>query len=121
MARVLVVEDEPTVREVLAVHLTTLGHAADMAENGARALDVARRTRPDVVLIDIIMPGMNGIETLRRLRDLLPDAGFVMISGADDQDLAMRALELGAFDYIRKPFDLDYLDRILRVRLATSP
>jgi two-component system OmpR family response regulator len=120
MARVLVVDDEPTVREVLAVHLATLGHAADTAEDGARALDLARRTRPDVVLIDIMMPGMNGIETLRRLRALLPKAGFVMISGADDQNLAIRALELGAFDYLRKPFDLDYLERILKVRLATS-
>ena len=120
MPAILVVDDDPEVREILAQHFRAAGHAAVTAAGGALAVEMARRARPDIVLIDILMPEMDGIETLRQLRPLLPGAGFIMISGANDKSLAEQALEMGALDYVGKPFAFDYLDRIVQLHIATS-
>jgi len=120
VAAIMVVDDDPTTRAMLALHFRASGHAAVTAARGNLAVEMVRRARPDLVLIDIVMPGLNGIETLRALRPLLPDAGFIVMSGTCDRRLAEQALELGALDYVSKPLDLHYLDRIVQLHVATS-
>ena len=120
MAKMLVVDDEPAIRQVLADFLTVRGHAVEAAASGAQALDLLRRYDFAVVFLDIVMPGMDGIEIIRRLRVEFPALTIIMISGVTDQQLAQQSMELGAFDYITKPFDLDYLDRVIRLRLARA-
>jgi len=120
MASVLVVDDDEHVRDLLMSFLQEQGHDAHGAENGARGLILARSLRPRVVLLDIVMPGMSGIATLKELRRQMPETDVIMISGNSDHDTALKALEMGAVDFVEKPFDMDYLRRILTVKLALS-
>jgi DNA-binding NtrC family response regulator len=119
MSQILVVDDEPAVREVLIEFLADHGYSADGAVGGENALEICSRTPPQVVLLDIAMPGMNGIETLKRLRCLAPACAVIMISGHADHDMALQALDLGAYDFIQKPLDLQYLERTLLAKIVT--
>ena len=119
MTRILVVDDETAIREVLIEFLSSHGYAAQGAENGREALQLARAINPQVVLLDIAMPGMNGIETLKRLRQEAPQAAVIMISGHADHDQALLALDLGAYDFIQKPLDFRYLERTLLAKIVT--
>ncbi|HXI02983.1 MAG TPA: response regulator [Candidatus Saccharimonadales bacterium] len=118
MSRILVVDDEEYVRDLLVEFLQKRGYEAEGAESGAQALILARERPPQAILLDISMPGMNGITTLEKLREEHPDSSVIMISGVADHQTALKALQLGAFDYIQKPFDLYYLERVLVTKLA---
>src|SRR5437867_1889370 len=119
MTQILVVDDEVAIREVLIEFLSDHGYAVQGAEDGREALQMAGIVRPQVVLLDIAMPGMNGIETLKRLRQEAPQAAVIMISGHADHDQAMQALDLGAYDFIQKPLDFRYLERTLLAKIVT--
>ncbi|OLC54832.1 MAG: hypothetical protein AUH92_03350 [Acidobacteria bacterium 13_1_40CM_4_69_4] len=119
MIQVLVVDDEMAIREVLIEFLSEHGYEAMGAENGREALRVVKTNRPQVVLLDIAMPGMNGIETLKKLRQEIPSAAVIMISGHADHDMALQALDLGAYDFIQKPLDFRYLERTLLAKILT--
>ncbi|MFQ5876563.1 MAG: response regulator [Acidobacteriota bacterium] len=119
MKKILVVDDEPSVREVLTSFLGDYGYDVKEAEDGERALEVARELRPQIVLLDVAMPKMSGIEVLRRLRQEAPESTVIMISGHADEQTALDALDMGAYDFIRKPFDLDYLENVVLVKMAT--
>lgn len=116
--RILIVDDEEPVREVLAEYFAGQGYAVESAGGGAEALEVAGRTRPDLVLLDVRMPGMDGMEVLRRLRELHPEVAVIMITANEDVALARQTLKIGAFDYVAKPFDFDYLDRAVAAALV---
>jgi CheY-like chemotaxis protein len=118
MARMLVVDDDKMVRRVLAEFLQERGHQVDEAADGAQAMALVRDNRFDVVFLDIVMPIMNGIETLRRLREMDPNTTVIMISGVSDQQVALDAIALGAYDHLTKPFDLAYLERTLALKLT---
>jgi CheY-like chemotaxis protein len=118
MARMLVVDDEKSVRHVLVEFLKSRGHQVREAGTGAKALSLAAADRFDVIFLDIMMPIMNGIETLKRLREVDPNAAVIMISGSSDQQIALEAVALGAYDHITKPFDFAYLDHTLSLKLA---
>jgi len=120
MDRILVVDDDESVRDLLISFFETHGFSAQGAENGRAGLALARTINPRVVLLDIIMPGLNGLETLGALKIILPETIVIMMSGVADQESALEALNLGAYDFIEKPFDLDYLERVLLVKLATN-
>ena len=79
---------------------------------------LAQQKRPDVVLLDIRMPGMTGVQVLQQLRLRAPDLPVVMISGAGDLQIAKSCLTRGAFDYVSKPFDLDHVHRCVAAALA---
>jgi len=115
---VLIVDDEKEIRRPLAEFLQGRGHRIVVGHSGAEALALAGRRRFDAVLLDILMPGMDGIEALRRLKKADPSVLVIMISGATDEAAAAEALALGAFDYIRKPFDFHDLERVLATGLA---
>jgi two-component system, NtrC family, nitrogen regulation response regulator NtrX len=119
MTHILVVDDEEAIREVLIEFLSSHGYAAQGAENGKEAIQMARSLSPQVVLLDIAMPGMNGIETLKRLRQESPQSAVIMISGHADNDQALQALDLGAYDFIQKPLDFRYLERTLLAKIVT--
>jgi DNA-binding NtrC family response regulator len=119
MTQILVVDDEVAIREILTEFLSNHGYSVEGAETGAQALAKARSMRPQVILLDILMPGMNGIEALKRLRQESPGSAVIMISGHADTDLALQALDLGAYDFIQKPLDLKYLERTLLAKIVT--
>ncbi len=105
MAFVLVVDDEATVRETIC-DLFAGEHFCQAAESAEEALTWLQAERFDLVLTDISMPGMSGIELLGQLRQSQPDTPVIVISGIDDQEYAAGLIKLGAFDYLLKPFQL---------------
>lgn len=118
MPRILVVDDEQEVCDLLSRFLERNDYTVVTARTGAECLSIVERDSIDAVLLDLKMPGMTGLEVLRKLRTINPDLPVVMITGQTDEQTAKATLEEGAFDYIKKPLDFDYLQRTLYVRLA---
>lgn len=116
-ARVLIADDDPFTRDVLRRFLGEKGFEVEVAVDGARALEVLSAFDPDVVLLDIRMPVMDGIQCLKQIMEQDRDCGVIMISGEADVDMARQTLELGAADFVYKPFDLDYLETSLLAKL----
>jgi two-component system nitrogen regulation response regulator GlnG len=110
-SRILIVDDDPAVTEVLRDYLADAGYATDTVLTGRAALTLIQQRRPDVVLLDIKMPEIDGVEVLRRIHATHPDLPVIMTTANDDLALAQDTLRLGAFDYVAKPFDFDYLKR----------
>ncbi len=119
MTQILVVDDEVAIREVLIEFLADHGFTAQGAEDGPKALALVSQVKPQVILLDVAMPGMNGIETLKRLRQQAPGSAVIMISGHADHEMALQALDLGAYDFIQKPLDFKYLERTLITKIVT--
>jgi two-component system, OmpR family, response regulator RegX3 len=103
--RILIVEDDDGIRETLKYHLTTAGYAVTEARDGAIGLRLARTSRPDLVLLDLMLPGMSGMEFCRALRrsSRVP---IIMVTAKDSEVDKIVGLELGADDYITKPFSV---------------
>jgi CheY-like chemotaxis protein len=108
--RLLVVDDDQDVRELLAEYLGVNGYQVDLAASGPEALRCLAAQAPDLVLLDVTMPGMDGIETLAEIARRRPGTPVVMISGNGDVGSARRAVELGAVGYVPKPVDFGYLE-----------
>jgi DNA-binding NtrC family response regulator len=106
---VLIVDDELEFAEALAERLAIHDIAATIADSGEAALDILNVAPIDVVVLDVCMPGMDGIETLERIRDRFPETGVIMLSGHADINTAVTAMKKGAFDYLVKPVQLDEL------------
>jgi len=110
--RLLIVDDEPLILEVLSEHFKP-DYDVETALNGADALGAILRARPDVVLLDINMPRMNGIEVLRDIKQIDESIAVIMVTANEQITLAAEALTAGAFAYVPKPFDFRYLDHML--------
>ena len=117
MERILVVDDEAETCSVLKDFLVLRGYEVHIALNGKDAIRMLKEVRPHIVLLDIMMPGMGGIETLKEIKEIDPRVGVVMITSVIDEEIAKRTIELGAYDYITKPMDLDYLETVLMVKI----
>ncbi len=119
MATILIVDDERPIRRILSVLLAESHHRSIEVGSGEEALAALAETRPDLVLLDLRLPGMDGLETLKRMRALAPDLAVVMMTAHGTISSAVEAMRLGAFDYVTKPFDNDELlmivDRALEV------
>ncbi|HSM48535.1 MAG TPA: sigma-54 dependent transcriptional regulator [Draconibacterium sp.] len=109
MSKILVIDDERSIRNTLKDILEYEKHEIELAEDGIKALDKVKANGFDVILCDIKMPGMDGIEVLEKLVELTPDTPVVMISGHGNIDTAVESIKKGAFDYIEKPLDLNRL------------
>ncbi len=118
--KILVVDDEEPIRRVLTRFLEGKGYEVESAENGEQALVAARYFKPAVIMLDINMPGMDGVEALRNLSRLYPGIGVIMVTANTDDERARECLRLGASDYISKPFDLETLETSLMVKLLLS-
>jgi len=103
-ARVLVVEDDVTVAEVLIAYLSRAGYQLDWAQNGTDAAQLWQRTSPDVVILDIMLPGLSGLEVLRRRRRAGDHAAVIVLSARGEEEDRLVGLETGADDYVVKPF-----------------
>ncbi|HEU5182894.1 MAG TPA: HD domain-containing phosphohydrolase [Candidatus Polarisedimenticolia bacterium] len=106
-AGVLVVDDEPAIRDLLLEGLKDSGFECSVAANGSEALEALRRRCFALVLSDIDMPGMDGVRLLQRVKEAHPDVEVVMITGVVDVEVALRAMRMGANDYLTKPFNLE--------------
>jgi len=111
---ILVVDDEPSVRHSLCGWFQKDGYAVQEAENATRALDLLREHAFDVILLDIKMPGMDGMELQAQIHRLDPGIAVIMITAFASVDTAVRALKQGAFDYVTKPIDPDELSHLVR-------
>ncbi len=109
MSRILVIDDERSIRNTLKDILEYEKYEVDLAEDGTKGIEKIRSAEYDIVLCDIKMPGLDGIEVLERLVVLAPDTPVVMISGHGNIDTAVDSIKKGAFDYIEKPLDLNRL------------
>ncbi|ANI90979.1 response regulator transcription factor [Dietzia timorensis] len=116
-ARILVCDDEPSIVELLQVSLKYQGFDVQVARDGAQALDIARRFRPDVVVLDVMMPRMDGFDTLSRLRADGVDAPVLFLTAKDAVEDRVRGLTIGGDDYVTKPFSLEEVVARVRVLL----
>jgi two-component system KDP operon response regulator KdpE len=116
LIRVLIVDDEAAIRRALRPPLVELGFQVNEASRGEEALQLLHSSPVDVVLLDINMPGIGGIETLRRIRAFAPRLPVLMVTVLEGEEEKVEALELGADDYITKPFSIREL--IARIRTA---
>jgi len=107
--KVLLVDDETDSVETLVKRLRKRKLDVRAASSGQQALDMLSESPSDVVVLDVKMPDMDGIETLRRIKKIAPGVEVVMLTGHANVEVAMQGMELGAFDYLMKPIDIDDL------------
>lgn len=112
--KLLLVDDEKDIREVLLLPLSDLGYHIFEAENGAEALRLFKEFQPPVVMTDIKMPGIDGIELLQKIKHENPETEIIMITGHGDMDLAIKSLKYEATDFITKPINVDALEIALK-------
>jgi DNA-binding response OmpR family regulator len=119
--KIVVVDDDPAVREVMHDHLVSIGYDVSVAEDGHAALRLLNTVVPDLILLDVAMPGIDGVEVLRRVTAKWPHVPVVMITAFNDSKTAARALEESAADYVSKPFELKHLERVVAAQMKRSP
>ncbi len=107
---VLLVDDEEGIRNVLSISLADAGYEVHTAESAVKALEIFRKLSPAIVLADIKMPGVDGMELLRKVKEERHDTEVIMITGYGDLDLAARSKELEATDFVTKPISQDALE-----------
>src|SRR3989338_6889854 len=118
--KVLVVDDEIEIQKVLSKILIRKGYVVETAGNGKEALSLVRKSKPDIVLLDIMMPKLDGIETLRRIKALHEKVIVMMITAYGSIKTAREAMRFGAYDYITKPFDMDFIYQIIEESLKET-
>jgi DNA-binding response OmpR family regulator len=119
--RVLVIDDDPGVRDYVEALGVRRGWRTFVATGGEEALGGLGETRPDVITLDMMLPGIDGLETLRRLKEVRPDLPVIMVSGQERLVTADRARALGASDFLCKPFAAEDLEAALRAALGLLP
>jgi DNA-binding NtrC family response regulator len=118
-ARVLLVDDEADFVEALSGRLEVRGLAVDAAADGTTAIQKVHENKYDAIILDLAMPGMDGIETLRAMRNLNPDVQVILLTGRGTVRKSIEAMKLGAMDFLEKPVELDVLlDKIRQAKSA---
>jgi two-component system response regulator (stage 0 sporulation protein F) len=118
---ILIVDDEEGLREGLGKLLESEGYAVLSAENGEQALEILQRSRIDLVLTDMRMPGMDGIELLKKIRERHGDLGVIILTGYGQIESYIEAMNFGAIEYVSKPFKVNELKFIVNKVLNNSP
>jgi CheY-like chemotaxis protein len=118
--RIVIADDDEGVRDLLREFLADGRYEVRLAHDGLQALQMIIEKPPHVVLLDIEMPRLGGIEALTAIRAIAPATQVIMISGIDDVEQAKRALSYGAFDYVRKPMDFAYLERSIEAAIGIT-
>ncbi|MBI4641864.1 MAG: response regulator [Candidatus Tectomicrobia bacterium] len=118
MTKILVVDDEQAICELLFEFLTMKGYEAITATSGEEAIAKVKAERPQLVILDIKMPGMDGLEVLREVKVFDPKIAVIMATAMIDEEVGQEALRRGADDYITKPLNFNYLELSLLVKIA---
>ena len=118
--KILVVDDDPDVRMATRDFLSSKGYEVVVAEGGREAIRLIDASPPDVVLLDVLMPDIDGMETLKRIVATHPTMPVIMVTANADIEITSKVLQLGAADYVPKPFDLDYLDQAITIQLSAA-
>src|SRR5512136_1797912 len=111
---ILIIDDEPGVRSALGGVLRDEGYAVEAVESGEACLESVARAPVDLVVLDVWLPGMDGLSTLARLRERQVDSQVVMISGHGSIESAVKAIKMGAFDFVEKPLSLEKTVLVVR-------
>jgi len=114
MAKILVIDDERPTLIMFRLFLNALGHEALTAENGTSGLELFQREKPAIVFTDVKMPGMDGLEVIRKIKELEPKTQVVVMTGHGDTDLAVQASRLQAAAFLNKPISRAALESALR-------
>jgi PAS domain S-box-containing protein len=114
MSKLLIIDDEEGIRKVLTLSLANDGYDVSAAAGGEEGIEIFKKESPSIILTDIKMPGMDGVETLKKIKELNPDAEVIMITGHGDMDLAIEALKLDASDFLNKPIKDEALSVALK-------
>jgi DNA-binding NtrC family response regulator len=117
MARILVVDDDERICKVFAEFLTGEGHEPMVASNAREALEFVRTSHPDLVLMDVRMPGTDGLEALKLIREVDPDVHVVIMTAYGTSQTSIEAMRWGAYDYLIKPLDLHVLKKVINSAL----
>src|SRR5689334_15613400 len=118
--RILIVDDEHLIRWSLEQNLKKQNYDVLTAGNGEDALKLVREEQPDLVLLDIQMPGISGLEVLEKVKEIDEDIIVIMVTAQGGLETAVTAMRMGAYDYINKPFNLDEMAIVIRKALETS-
>jgi DNA-binding response OmpR family regulator len=119
-AEILIVEDDEVIMGTLAYNLSTQGFGVQGATTGAEALRIARRMRPDLILLDVMLPGESGMEVCERIRERDQEVVIVMVTAKDAEEDKVRGFEVGADDYVTKPFSMKELVARINANLKRS-
>ncbi len=114
MSKILVIDDEEPTLAMFRLFLGAYGYDVLTAENGAKGIEIFEDKRPSIVLTDIKMPGINGFEVLKKIKEIDPNTEVIVITGHGDMDLALEALNLNAADFVNKPIQRSALDAALK-------
>lgn len=107
--KILIIDDDANARKLVGEYLKDKGFSVRQAGDGMKGLDLIKEDRPDLILLDMIMPRLNGIETLKKINELYPNILVVILSGNEELGTARQAVRLGAYSYLTKPVNLDIL------------
>jgi CheY-like chemotaxis protein len=122
MAKILVIDDEQGIRDLLDTLLRRKGYDVVLAESGQKGLDLFRRERPDVVVLDLKMPGMDGLAVLQQVRSFNPKQPVIVLTGAGTPEIEQQVRALGVTEYVEKEFSLHLLgDSLNRLLIYTDP
>ncbi len=116
-SRIVIIDDEDDICLMLADFLKDCGYETFSATNGAEAMRLVKEARPHLILLDIRMPEISGVEILRKVRTIDQTIGIIMITGYHDVEIAQEALKLGASDFVTKPIDMGYLETSIRIKI----
>ncbi len=114
MTTILIIDDEQPTLQMLSLYLEACGHTVLTAENEAMGLDLFHKQQPPLVLTDIKMPGKDGFDVLRQIKEISPQTEVIVITGHGDKDLAQQAYDLQASAFFNKPLDTEALDATIK-------
>ncbi len=117
---ILVVDDETQISDLLRDFLTREGYQVLTAANGVEAISLGKENRLDLALLDLKMPGMDGIELFQKLREVKKDIGVIILTGYGTLKTAKQAMRLGAYDYLTKPFELGLVKSVIQKALQRN-
>ena len=120
MSKILIMDDEEGLRNIIFKILKPGGHILFLAQDGKEAIEIAKKEKPDLALLDVRVPDMDGLEVLTELKKIDPTIQCIMLSGFEDGETSKEAIKRGAFDYVLKPFKVQEVLELVNKALASK-